>query len=458
MKLKTKLALYATLLIVAAIAICCMLILSFAREQMVKSVTSSALTDTTNLCNTFSRSVYAELPKQDMVMRAYMLYQFRNTAGSSEFTLFSDEEYLSNNAGFDAVALIGNGYTTESGIKYKIVQTDGVEYIIASYNVEIESNFYSITLVRNVSDTFAGMRELTLKCFLIGLIIMIASIAFMWLIVSKSLKPIGILRKNASMVANGEYQNRIKIVGKDELAELADDFNTMAEAVENNIHELNKKSERQQMFINDLSHELKTPVTSILLNSETLLKRKVSPETQTHSLERIYDQGKWLERLSQKLMTLVLLQDEIELQEESVGKLLYAVKATTEDALKERNMELYINCAINTLFMDFDLMRSVLVNLVENARKASAEGQTIEIHAYGNIIEVKDYGKGIHADEITRITEPFYMVDRSRSKKHGGAGLGLALVQQITKAHGAQLFIESKLNVGTTMRLTFNKD
>ena len=105
--------------------------------------------------------------------------------------------------------------------------------------------------------------------------------------------------------------------------------------------------------------------------------------------------------------------------------------------------------------MDFDLMRSALANLVENAKRASSEGQTITLAAHGNVIEVIDHGKGIPVEEIARITEPFYMVDRSRSKRNGGSGLGMALVQKIAEAHGAELVIESVENEGTTMRLIF---
>ena len=107
--------------------------------------------------------------------------------------------------------------------------------------------------------------------------------------------------------------------------------------------------------------------------------------------------------------------------------------------------------------MDFDLLRAALVNLVDNARKASRGGQSIILRAYGNTIEVADCGKGIPQEEMERITEPFYMIDRSRSKKYGGAGLGLALVQQIAEAHGARLDVESTLGQGTIIRIIFEQ-
>ena len=152
-----------------------------------------------------------------------------------------------------------------------------------------------------------------------------------------------------------------------------------------------------------------------------------------------------------------LEQTKIELQEESVSELIEAVKVSTEAALKEKNMALITECDMDTLPMDLDLMRSALVNLVENAKRASEDGQTITLTAHDSIIEVTDHGKGIPKEEIARITEPFYMVDRSRSKLYGGSGLGMALVQRIIEAHDAKLVIESEENMGTTMRIVFQK-
>ena len=172
------------------------------------------------------------------------------------------------------------------------------------------------------------------------------------------------------------------------------------------------------------------------------------PDAAQNALVRIYDQCKWLEQLSGKLMTLVLLQGEISLREESVAELLEAVKESTADKLEKQNMKLCLNCEMDTLPMDFDLMRSALVNLVENARKASRDGQTIYLCAKNNTIEVRDFGQGIPPKELPRITE-------SRSKKQGGAGLGLAIVQRIASAHGAALTAESVPGEFTAIKIVF---
>lgn len=457
MKLRTKLTISSVLLLVIAIALCCAIILRFAHDRAMEDAVSAALGDLDRFCDSFSYSYYEDLSNEQIVKRSYVIHRFRAVTGSFEYTLMYNGEYLSNNTGFAPESLLISGSTAseDSRSQYKNAQVGGVDYLIASRTVNMEREEYSVCLVRNISELTESIRALAVRCVAAGAAIILLAALLMWRIVFRALRPVEKLKAGASELAEGHYENRIEISGKDELAELAADFNSMADAIEANIGELHERSERQQAFINDLSHELKTPVTSILIGAETLLNRKLSPEAAARSLERIYDQGKWLERLSQKLMTLVMLQGEIELRPESVAELLEAVRATTEGALHEKNMRLVTECAMDALPMDFDLMRSALANLVENAKRASQEGQTITLTAHDNVIEVIDHGKGIPKEEITRITEPFYMVDRSRSKKQGGSGLGMALVQKIAEAHGAQLIIESIENVGTTMRLVF---
>mgnify|MGYP003218278293 CR=1 FL=1 len=438
MKLRTKLTVSCLLLLIIAIALSCAIILRFAHDRAIEDAVSTALNDLERFADSFSYPYYDNLFEKQIVQRSYVIHRFRDVTGSYEYTLRHNGEYLSNNAGFAPEALLNSGAISyEDGrIQYRAVRVEGVDYLIAHRTVNMEREEYSVCLVRNITELTDSIRTLAIQCVMAGAGIILLAALIMWRILFRALKPVEQLKAGATELATGHYENRIAIRGRDELAELATDFNSMADAIEANIGELHERAERQQAFINDMSHEMKTPVTSILLNAEMLLGRRVAPEVFSNALERIYDQGKWLERLSQKLMTLVMLQGEIELRE-------------------EKKMELVTDCSMDTLPMDFDLMRSALANLVENAKRASSEGQTITLAAHGNVIEVIDHGKGIPVEEIARITEPFYMVDRSRSKRNGGSGLGMALVQKIAEAHGAELIIESVENEGTTMRLIF---
>lgn len=459
MKLRTKLTAFSIALIVIAVAVCCALILAFVQSGELRDVSEAGLSDYRAFYDAFTRALDTDLPSQSAVKRSLLVSAFRSVDGFDEFTLRLRDDYICNNVGFDIEKLFQKGVSESARgdltIQYRTVRVAGTDYFIAHAVLRVQSEQYDISLARDISAVTGGIRALTVKCLLAGLIVTAAGALAMWLIVYRAMRPIDRLRAGAAELARGNYENRIGVKGRDELSELADDFNSMADAIEANMDALRDKSDRQQMFINDLSHELKTPVTSILLRCETLLGRKVPPDTLNLSLERIYDQGKWLEQLSGKLMTLALMQGKIVTRPERVSKLLGAVAETTADALGERGMTLALDCGIDTLPMDFDLMRSALTNLVMNAMKASADGQTITLTARDRTIEVADHGAGISPEDLSRVTEPFYMADRSRSKKHGGAGLGLALVKKIAEAHGARLAIESVLGRGTTVRIEF---
>ena len=462
MKLRTKLTVCSILLIGLAVFICCALILSFVQSGERSDITETGLKDFQAFEQSLWQTLTNDLPESKIVRHSLMVNAFRAIDGFVEFSLKENGEILSSNVGFDVESLLGDDIQTSVGaravIEHKIIHTPDGDYFIAHATLPIGTDRYDLSLARDITKSTNEIRVLAAKCVLVGLVITTLAAAAMWVLVFRSMKPIDRLRAGAGELARGNYGNRIHIKVKNELSELAGDFNTMADAIEENVDSLRDRSERQQAFINDLSHEMKTPITSILLNAETLLGRNVPPETMHRSLTRIYDQGKWLELLSQKLMTLVLLQRTLDLKEGRVCALIEAVRETSEDALRKQGISLVTDCDADTLRMDFDLMRSALVNLVMNAGSASDTDQVVELRAHARMIEVIDHGKGIAEEEISRITEPFYRVDRSRSKKHGGAGLGLALVKQIVTAHGAQLVIESVVSQGTTVRIEFLPD
>lgn len=457
MKIRTKIVVMSIAVVVFAVLACTVLLLVFVRNSTIEALKTTAVSDTENFVKFFSDN--AEEAESDQVLqRSYGLYRFRQMFLHEEFTLLDGDEYISNRFGFSPESVTEfdakTPYTEQSAGCF-FTERDGVRYAIVTRMAQLNRHAYVVSLVRDVTETFDRLNRLQWICITVCLAVTLLCTVFMRVIVVRALRPIETLRKNASDIAAGQYRNRINVGGRDELSALAMDFNTMADAIERHIEALDEKNARQQMFINDLSHELKTPVTSILLNAETLLNRSVPSEEREHVLLRIYDQGRWLERLSQKLMTLVLLNGGIERKPYPVSELIEAVKGTTENSMKEQGMQLITACDDGVLWTDPDLLRSAVVNLVENAKKASERGQTIELTARAGIITVRDYGRGIVQSEIERITEPFYRIDRSRSRKKGGAGLGLALVKRIAEAHHATLVIESEPQKGTAVSLRF---
>ena len=157
------------------------------------------------------------------------------------------------------------------------------------------------------------------------------------------------------------------------------------------------------------------------------------------------------------MMKLLSLDQDQELvrKKVSASKLFANVCRICGGVADDRNIRLICSENGEDFTVDEDLMTEVLVNLVDNAIKASPEGAEITITARDKSISVTDKGRGIPGDEIHKILEPFYMVDKSRSRKSGGAGLGLAIVKLILDKHNATLEINSTLGQGTSMNLHF---
>ncbi len=226
------------------------------------------------------------------------------------------------------------------------------------------------------------------------------------------------------------------------------------------MRELSEESERRRQMLGSLAHELKTPMTSIIGYSDSLLHVNLREEQKERALLHIYEQCRRLERLSGKLMSLVGMydNDSIRLEQTRMEELFLQVVSLEEFHLRKRGISLVHSCHMEDRKVDRDLFTSLLVNLIDNGAKASAEGGTVFLLGEGNRITVKDQGCGIPGEEIRRVTEAFYMVDKARSRKEGGCGLGLSLCVRIAQLHGARLCIESKVGKGTAVSVIFPEE
>lgn len=455
MRLKTKILLCICAFIIAAVTLCCVLILRVVRDQMQQDALSKAEEDFSESQSQILRAWV--IPNDSVVSDVYLAYQVRRCSFSSELTLSDGDRYLINNTGFSPEPFVFQSeYDPENAIQSCCTHVFGALYVMVGEPYELYGSTYRICLVRNVSALDTTLSRLATRCAIIGAAVTCIFLLLSYLLLTLSFQPIKTLQTGARAIAEGDYSMHIPVRRKDEIGRLSDDFNSMARAVEESIALLKEQNARKQQFINDLSHEMKTPVTSLLINSETLITRNVSVQDAKRVYSRIHEQAQWIERLSQKLMQLVILQGQIDLVPCPVLPLFEAVQETVRDSLSSADVSLRIQCGSERFPMDFDLMQSALVNVVENAIKASSPNSVIELIANRDAILVKDHGRGIPKEEIERITEPFYMVDRSRSKKLGGSGLGLALVKRIAELHHAELIIESELNVGTSIFFRFS--
>lgn len=337
---------------------------------------------------------------------------------------------------------------------------DSRVYLYITSPVTIQSSNYFFTTIKDITNIYDVKNDQLRFFSVLGPIVSVV-VAFIMLILSKLLTSrINRLRKSTMKVANGEY-NAIEIKSKDEIGELTADFNTMTEAVKQKVEKLEDIASERKVFIDNMTHEMKTPLTSIIGFSDLLRSARLDDETVHDYAESIYKEGKYLKSISSKLMDLILLRQKPEMTEIDVPRLVEEIDESVRPIASSRQVAFSAASVEAKLVCDRELIKSLLYNLIDNAVKASQPGTCVTFNAYftqDGVMEfsVADQGSGIPKEELDKIFEPFYRVDKARSRKYGGAGLGLALCMEIAHAHAATLEIESEVGRGTVIRLRFD--
>lgn len=454
MKLRTKLiAICAGLLLLGSAALSGAMLWQV-REQSYRNLSQRSGETMTALVNAFEEVVIknvsgAETP---VAQRTLLRYCFRSCEVDGS-VLAAMGELLSAPTRIDPRAYLDVGESNE--VQSVRCRADGRNYLILGRNLELPQGSCQVYLVSDASFIRRELRELLVRFLLLALgICGLGLIGVRWLIV-RTLAPLSQLQITADRIAAGNYAQRVSVVSPDEVGLLAENFNRMAAAVESHVETLTEQNARQQLFIGSVTHEFKTPLTSLLLNVDTLRTVYLPEERREELLESMNSQLHWLEQLVHKLLSLMSLNKSAQIRPSSLPELLEQVRNRTKPVMKKYGTVLEIFCNANTLPMDPDLICSALVNLIENSAKASSPGQSIRLLAEGNVLEVSDSGRGIPQKDLGRVTEPFYMGDPSRSKRNGGFGLGLALVKEIAAVHAAALDLQSIPGKGTVVRLTF---
>lgn len=254
----------------------------------------------------------------------------------------------------------------------------------------------------------------------------------------------------------GDYTVRANFRGADETGMLAEDFNQMGDALVEKMEELTDAARRQEEFSASFAHELKTPLTSIIGYADMLRTMELPEKERMETADYIFRQGKRLESLSRKLLELIVTgQETIVLQDVRTEWLTAQLDVLVSQTMVEKEIEYTTDVESFTLQGDGELLVSLFGNLLDNARKAAEPGGHIRLQGRceteGYQFTVEDDGMGMEQEQIQHLTEPFYRVDKSRARKNGGAGLGLALCQKILQLHQGSMEIQSEPGVGTTV-------
>lgn len=340
-----------------------------------------------------------------------------------------------------------------------VIGTDGTRYLLNSGLIVCPEQCLTFVSAQSLGGLFAD-RALRLRDAVLGQTLALAMAAVLALLLCRRMvHPLEQLNKASREIAAGAYDRRTALPGSDEIAGLSRSFDEMAAAVEDKVHALEQHLQEREDFIAAFTHELKTPMTSMLGYADLLRGTEVPPATRQKAADFIYHESKRLEALSSRLMELMRLNDGEPPALEPVR--LHTVFRQLTRALPAGEPPLSVPECSLTVLAQPELLCDLLYNLVQNARHATPPDGKIALEVSEQdeavTLTLRDTGCGIPAGDLPRITEPFYMVDKSRARQQGGSGMGLALCERIAVLHGTHLTFESAPGAGTAVTLTLTK-
>lgn len=416
--------------------------------------------------NTINREIQAAWERYQynkFVVQSEMLTQEGKFSIEDEIETFSDitEGLTETSALFSAdYSLLYNGFHKQidfvsilekvevSKVNYEFQTISNRMYLLMCGVVEQKDNRVYLVTGMDVEYILELQQQMKNKVFLVYLFAICVGICLSAALSVLFTKPIKALIIATEQIANGQYGEQIVVRRRDEVGQLALNFNRMALAVQEKIEELSDAARQKEDFVANFAHELKTPLTSMIGYADRIYQKNMPREEQKQAAWYIWNEGMRLEALSKKLMDLTLLNHhEFLLEEVSTNILFQELVGDVLYHAKQKNVLIKSEIEEACVKIEYDLLKSLFYNLLDNALKANAKHITIK----GNknrestfyCIEISDDGRGIPLEDIKRITEAFYMVDKSRSRKLHGAGLGLALSKRIAEIHGSTLVFQS---------------
>jgi len=348
---------------------------------------------------------------------------------------------------------------SENEASYEINKIKDKNYLYVNKKINIYDNYYKISYVKEISWVYENYRFLYNILIKLNIFVCITLVIVMIILSKIIISPVNKLIKSTQEISDGNFNERVNIKSKDEIGILAKNFNYMTSIIEDNINELKESADDKQRFIDDLSHEIRSPLTSIIGYTDYLITNKEFDEETFRALNYVYKEGKRLEKMSSKLMNLIVLRkDKPKMKNENIKDVLEEIKASMMPRLKDKNMKLIIFSEEFSILVDKELIIILIKNFIDNAIKACKYSGEIRINTYNSenkIIEIRDNGVGIPKEDIKKIFEPFYMVDKSRDRKNNGVGLGLSICARIAELHNAKIEIESEVGKGTIITIKF---
>lgn len=371
-------------------------------------------------------------------------YYFKN---NKQYYTGSDSEYVINTGDF-------YGLYSDQEVSYLSI-TQSIAYTYPGASEAINKGTITLSIpVPEITKT----RSNIISYFLIATVISVALELIALCIITKEItEPIRELEKMTKQMAAGNFKVKIQSRSNDEVGELVNSYNAMAEALGN-------LDMMRNDFIASISHELRTPMTSIGGFIDGILDGVIPAEKQEHYLQIVKEEIARMNALVNDLLNMARLQSgkvELDLLPCSLEELLRNTALKLKPIIDEKEIQIVFdiktkNCEV---LVDRPSIERVLINLIQNAVKFTNPGGTVTLHSEPDgknkvRITVEDTGSGIAREEIPFIFEKFYKADKSRGLDKKGTGLGLAIVKNILSAHGQEIHVESTVGKGSRFIFT----
>ena len=332
---------------------------------------------------------------------------------------------------------------------------DGQRHILIS--TEICNGTYTLVYGKNVESLHQEFRGLMVTYVATALAISAVLAICLYFILRKLSKPLDRLRATTERIENGDFSATAQELGNDEFTTLAKSFNSMLATINHQMETLETDSRQKQMLVDNMAHELRTPLTSIHGYAEFLEKAAATEEQRIIAAKYILSESERLQKISEILLDSAYIRENPPpMSSVDVSDILFDVAEKLETKATAYGVTLACHGQSLRVCGNETLLSMLFYNLTDNAIKACCDGGMVQLHWDEHRILIQDNGKGMTPEQLQHITEPFYRTDKSRSRAEGGAGLGLALCQQIIQILGWQMQFESQIGAGTKISLFYN--
>jgi two-component system, OmpR family, sensor histidine kinase ArlS len=447
MRLQTKIILSSTLLLFILLVVANSSVYFIFKKTMTDNAIERLQVESSDITEALKQTNNTSI-NQANLLRAYLppngMIRILPTEGKPLLVAIKDQMDLQNHP-----------YSFQSSEQTTVKHIDRHLYAVAHIPIIwTKGEIVSVEITEPLTDVEQSLQTLQVILIAASLVILIPTIIGSRILSQFILLPIQSLIQTMEEIQESRTFKTISrdASSKDELDQMANTFNNMMNLLEENY-------KKQEQFISDASHELKTPLT-IIESYANMLKRwgVKRPEILEEGIEAIHSESIRMKQLTEQMLLLAKGDTQWELQKErfDLGATCLEIKKYLQQAF-QRSISVHIKTEDPFIVADNKKIKQLLYILLDNAIKYSEKPIDLMItrHASSLVISIMDYGIGISKEDIAHVYERFFRVDKARTRKTGGSGLGLAIAAKIIAAHNGKIAIDSEEGKGTTVTIEF---